>query len=275
MLFRMCSRLLIVYNYILRSPAETASTVVANLPLACLTLATAAWVWRGASSQESPGARRLRAWAAKLKHHNRNEAASDALLTWLRAPGADPAGGQQWREAVGCPEVCRAWELLCGSIVQQFIYDTWYSAMTPDKDFPARVRAMLNEAFGRLAQRTKAVDLGAVLCDACDALMEQIDLYRGTRESLQAALAPGTSLADMTPDPRERAFQREMRAESNLHPALGTPCGHYLMLRCVARGAARLLLPRDVVPDGCPSFAVSSEMLAVGVFRPLMMYFRP
>lgn len=54
----------------------------------------------------------------------------------------------------------------------------------------------------------------------------QIELYRDTRESLQAA-CPGTALRDLIPAARERAFRREMKADNNLHPALQTPDGNY------------------------------------------------
>lgn len=57
----------------------------------------------------------------------------------------------------------------------------------------------------------------------------QIDLYRDTRESIQLAARCGLALKDMQPAARERAFQREMKAENNLHPAMHSPQGHYLV----------------------------------------------
>ena len=45
----------------------------------------------------------------------------------------------------------------------QFLYDMWYSYMTPDMEFPAEVRRALNSAFGNLAQHGRHVDLKAVL----------------------------------------------------------------------------------------------------------------
>ena len=45
----------------------------------------------------------------------------------------------------------------------QFIYDTWYGFLTPDREFPADVRRALNSAFGELAARARLIDLRAVL----------------------------------------------------------------------------------------------------------------
>lgn len=55
----------------------------------------------------------------------------------------------------------------------------------------------------------------------------QLELYRDTRESILLATQQPTVLRDMSAAARDRAFQREMRAEKNLHPALQTPDGHY------------------------------------------------
>ncbi len=55
----------------------------------------------------------------------------------------------------------------------------------------------------------------------------QLELFRDTRESILLATQQPTVLRDMSAAARDRAFQREMRAEKNLHPALQTPEGHY------------------------------------------------
>jgi hypothetical protein len=78
-----------------------------------------------------------------------------------RAHAADGA----WRAAVGSAPVAAAWERLCGAVVQEFVYDSWYAAVTPDTEFPAEVRRLLNAAFGEVARRARSqrVDWGAVL----------------------------------------------------------------------------------------------------------------
>ncbi len=79
--------------------------------------------------------------------------------------------------------------------------------------------------------------------DVSELVMEQIELFRETRDSIQRARGPGNVFRDMSSAAWDRALQREMKAEGNLHPALCTPDGHYrvrdpIARRCsLARGA--------------------------------------
>ena len=57
-------------------------------------------------------------------------------------------------------------------------------------------------------------------------VMEQMDLYRYTKESILAGRG-AAAFRDMNLKARDRALQQEMKAERNLHPALCTPDGHY------------------------------------------------
>lgn len=135
----------------------------------------------------------------------------------------------QWRRNVGSKVVEHAWETLCGSIVQEFIYDTWYASLTPDKEFPAEVRRVLNYAFGQLALRAQRIDLRDVLHDVSELLMEQVELYRDTREMVLSDKASGAA-ADFNSGVlarRERALRERMAADGNLHPALLQPSGDY------------------------------------------------
>ena len=69
--------------------------------------------------------------------------------------------------------------------------------------------------------------------DVSTLIMEQILLYRDTRESILAG-TDAEAWRHMLPAAREKALQAEMKAESNLHPALYPPSedgsailGHY------------------------------------------------
>jgi len=85
-----------------------------------------------------------------------------------------------------------------------------------------------------------------LLCLSCrdlsELVMEQVDLFRYTRESIQRARGPGAVFRDMSSAAWDRALQQEMKAEGNLHPALCTPDGHYRVRRCSLKHATN----RDV-----------------------------
>lgn len=67
--------------------------------------------------------------------------------------------------------------------------------------------------------------------DVSELVIEQIELYRDTRESIVAGLDAGAWEA-MAEGARERALLAELKAERNLHPALyaadpAAGLGHY------------------------------------------------
>ena len=51
--------------------------------------------------------------------------------------------------------------MLC--LGMQFVYDAWYSTLTPDREFPREIRRILNTAFGELAGRARHMDVRKTL----------------------------------------------------------------------------------------------------------------
>lgn len=104
-------------------------------------------------------------------------------------------------------------------------------------------------------------------------MIETLDLFRETRDSIQQGTTGG-GRGDLSLAAWDRALQREMKAEGNLHPALCTPDGHYRVLRAVSEGLTALLLDRA---DSRVAMirAVARELLATAVLRNLMFYFTP
>jgi len=120
------------------------------------------------------------------------------------------------------------------------------------------------------------VDLRAVLQDASELLMEQLELYRDTRENVLADTGSPTAVDFSSGDPalKERALRERMSIDGNLHPALEQSGGEYKMLRAVSDGLVGLLLdPRDA--NRVASRAVARELMAACVLRPLMMWSSP
>ena len=199
-----------------------------------------------------------------------------------RSENASQRAGQgvqddNWRDSVSSKVVETAWETLCGSIVQEFIYDMWYSSLSPDREFPAEVRRILNKGFGRLAARARKVNLLNVMHDVTELIMEQIELYRDTREALVTAAGNSSLGHDFVSgdvDRREAALKKRLTMDGNLHPALCRPDGDYRMLRAVADGlVGKLLDPSDYKQT--ITRTVSRELLAGCVLRPLMMWATP
>lgn len=75
--------------------------------------------------------------------------------------------------------------------ISQFIYDAWYTSLTPDREFPAETRRILNTAFGTLAQRARRMDMRQLL--RC----VHIKLWSSSSSSAAAASAASPSISDI------------------------------------------------------------------------------
>ena len=181
-----------------------------------------------------------------------------------------------WREQVGSEAVCAAWENLAGAIVQEFIYDSWYSHLTPDTQFPAEVRALLNAAFGQLSQRAKKVQIRQVVSEICELFMEHLDLFRDTREELikQGEWDRAENEMDQLEFSHEidLLIRENMKRAGNLHPALES--SHYYVLRDISEIFVYHLIDKHL-KSRLASRAVARELLAGCVFRPLIKFCSP
>jgi len=196
--------------------------------------------------------------------------------TIVPQPDSQLKNSVDWREQVGSEAVCAAWENLAGAIVQEFVYESWYSHLTPDTQFPAEIRALLNSAFGRLSQRANRVDIRKVVSEIIELFMEHLDLFRDTREEL---ISQGEwSRAENEMDQLEfspeidKMIRDNLLATGNLHPALEN--GHYYVLRDISEGVVYHLVDK-YFHSRLASRAVVRELLAGCVFRPFIRFCSP
>eukprot|EP00803_Ostreobium_quekettii_P004985 evm.model.scf_463.2 EVM.evm.TU.scf_463.2 scf_463:20967-31329(+) len=241
----------------------TSASPLWNLPAAIL--AVAAFRWMSSRVVVRPGARG--AGGADARRRRQRRFGGSAWHAQKPAGGVDR---DAWRRGVNAPIVASAWDALCGSIIQEFVYDTWYMSLTPDREFPAEVRRLLNGFFADLAQRARKIDLRAVLLgELCNLFSDYLDLYRTTKVGVGLVHE-----GHLTPAARDRAFQLEMRTESTLHPSFHTRDGHYRVIRGIAEGivshsVSKLDLDRPYIK------ALARELIATCVLRPAIMYFNP
>ena len=57
------------------------------------------------------------------------------------------------------PELADAWEHFADMVVQEFVYDAWWGALSPDARFPALVRHALNSAAATLVARATRISV--------------------------------------------------------------------------------------------------------------------
>ena len=181
-----------------------------------------------------------------------------------------------WRKDVNSDVVSEAWFSFAGHIVQEFIYDTWYSHLTPDKEFPAEVRALLNGAFGRLAKRARTnVHLHQLCCDLVNMLIDQIDIFRDAKQALVSEMNVEWDYESPQLDERTEEMLREMLArESNLHPGFENPKAHYAVLKHISDSVISILAD-PVYSNRVLSRVVSREMLSACVLRNILSVCSP
>jgi hypothetical protein len=67
-------------------------------------------------------------------------------------------------------ELALAWQHLSDLIIQDFIYDAFWSEMSPDTQFPKQVRQLLNDVFAILVHRSRCLSLHSSSCSVIDSL---------------------------------------------------------------------------------------------------------
>ncbi|GMH39284.1 hypothetical protein BSKO_07182 [Bryopsis sp. KO-2023] len=243
--------------------ARTSTQAVVNLPLAVCVVIFARWLSLrlvvATSATGSGSSRRMDRYVVLPSLYRESPARS-----------GDKSDREAWRKIVNAPIVAGAWESFCGSILQEWVYDSWLSLVTPDREFPAEVRRLLNEIFAEVTQRARRIDLRTVLIrDVCDLFSEQLEIFRATKESVGIR-----NKGDLKPSSIDRAFQQEMKTEGTLHVAFCTRDGHYRVVRRIAEGVISVVMSRDDLSRPYVKSLVR-ELFATCVLRPLLMFFTP
>lgn len=176
-----------------------------------------------------------------------------------------------WKKDVDSEVVANAWFSFAGHIVQEFIYDTWYSHLTPDTEFPAEVRALLNAVFGRLAKRAKKVNMNLLFAQILEMVVEQIEIFRDAKEEIQFLIDQNSQ--ECSHELNEKMIRMQLQKDCNLHPSMRTPEGHYEILRRMADCVISYL--DTVYADKVLSRVVSRELLAGFVFRKIIQLCTP
>lgn len=66
---------------------------------------------------------------------------------------------QRWKRKIDSPIVEAAIKDLIDKILKDFVIDLWYSEITPDKEAPELMRAVIMDAIGEISGRIKEINL--------------------------------------------------------------------------------------------------------------------
>ncbi|PIN01094.1 hypothetical protein CDL12_26398 [Handroanthus impetiginosus] len=194
-----------------------------------------------------------------LSHLEKKQlSANDSRLTTTPPP-------QKWKRKVDSPVVEAAMEDFISKLLHDFVIDLWYSDITPDKEAPELIRAIIMDVLGEVSGRIKEVNLVDLLTrDVVDLIGDHLDLFRRN----QAAIGVDV-MGTLSSKERDERLKHHLLASKELHPALISPeCEYKVLQRLMGGLLAVVLRPREAQ---CPLVrCIARELLTCLVLQPIM-----
>ncbi|KAJ0976610.1 hypothetical protein J5N97_012084 [Dioscorea zingiberensis] len=176
----------------------------------------------------------------------------------------------RWRRKIDSPPVEAAFDELISKILQDFVVDLWYSSVTPDKEAPELIHAIILDALGEISERIKEINLVDLLTrDMVDVIGKHLDLFR----KIQAEIGVD-DMGILSSEERDARLKCQLMASKELHPALVSPeCEHKVLQHIIGGVLAVVLKPQE---SQCPlARCFSREFLTCLVIQPVMNFASP
>ncbi|KAI3786311.1 hypothetical protein L1987_39903 [Smallanthus sonchifolius] len=188
---------------------------------------------------------------------------NDSRLTTLPAP-------PKWKKKIDSPVVEAAMDDFVNKLLQEFVVDLWYSGLTPDKDAPQLLHAVIMDVLGEISTRVKDINLVDLLTrDVVDLVGDHLELFRKN----QAAIGREV-MVTLSSEERDERLKHHLMASKELHPALISSESEYKFLkRIMGDVLTAVLRPREAQ---CPLVrCIARELLTRLVLEPAMRFACP
>lgn len=176
----------------------------------------------------------------------------------------------KWRGKFDSPVIEAAVEDFVDKIIEDFVTDLWYSGITPDKEAPELMRAIILEALGEVAGRVKGVNLVDLLTrDIVDLIGDHLELFRKTQASIGIDV-----MVTLSSEERDERLKHHLMASKELHPALVSSETEYKVLQRLVAGLLGLVLrPKEAQ---CPLVrCIAREFVTCLVLQPILNLVSP
>ncbi|KAL7236679.1 hypothetical protein ACSBR1_019893 [Camellia fascicularis] len=176
----------------------------------------------------------------------------------------------KWKRKIDSPVVEAAMEEFVNKILQDFVSDLWYSEITPDKEAPELIRAVIMDALGEVSGRVKEINLvDLVTRDIVDLVGDHIDLFRRN----QAAIGVDV-MGTLSSEERDERLKHHLIDSKELYPALISPECEYKVLQQLIGGLLAVVLrPQEAQ---CPLVrCIARELVTCLVMLPIMDFASP
>ncbi|KAK4405234.1 hypothetical protein Sango_0529900 [Sesamum angolense] len=188
-------------------PLDTSKSMLMNIPIAVLLVSGLRILFNEVEFQWK--ARSIRP-TSYLSHLEKKQlSVNDSRLTSL--PRA-----KKWKRNIDSPVIEAAIEDFINKILHDFVLDLWYSDITPDKEAPELIRAIIMDVLGEVSGRIKEVNLVDLLTrDVVDLIGDHFELFRRNH------IAIGTDvMGTLSSEERDERLKQHLLASEELHPAL-------------------------------------------------------
>ncbi|KHN31040.1 Sorting nexin-16 [Glycine soja] len=183
---------------------------------------------------------------------------NDPRLTSLPPPA-------KWKRKIDSPAVEAAMSDFIDKILKDFVVDLWYSEISPDKEFPEQIRAIIMDVLAEISGRVKEINLVDLLTrDLVDLIGVHIELFRRNQATIGVDV-----MKTLSSEERDDRLKFHLLNSKELHPALISPESECKVLqRLMSAVLATVLRQREAQ---CPVIrSISRELLTCLVMQPIM-----
>ncbi|XVF01184.1 hypothetical protein REPUB_Repub04eG0066600 [Reevesia pubescens] len=171
----------------------------------------------------------------------------------------------KWKRKVDSPTVEAALNVFIDKILKDFVVDLWYSEITPDREAPDLMRAVILDAIGEISGRVKEINLVDLLTrDIVDLIGDHLDLFRRNQAAIGVDI-----MATLSSEERDDRLKHHLMVSEELHPALISPESEYKVIQRLIGGVLAVVLrPREAQ---CPLVrTIAREIVTCLVVQPLL-----
>ncbi|XP_042060819.1 uncharacterized protein LOC121805099 isoform X1 [Salvia splendens] len=181
-----------------------------------------------------------------------------------------PLPPKKWKRKIDSPPVEAAIEDFVNKLLHDFVTDLWYSEITPDREAPELIYAIVMDVLEEVSARIKELNLVDLLTrDVVDLIGEHLDLFRGNQAAIGADV-----MGTLSSEERDERLKHHLLASKELHPALISSESEYKVLQRLMAGLLAVVLrPREAQ---CPLVrCIARELLTCLVVQPLLNFASP
>lgn len=171
----------------------------------------------------------------------------------------------KWKRKINSRMVEAALEDFVNKLLQDFVVDLWYSGITPDKEAPDLIHAIIMDVLGEVSGRVKEINLVDLLTrDIVDLISDHLDLFRRIQRTIGVDV-----MQTLSSEERDERLKHHLLSSKELHPALISSESEYKFLQQLMSGVIAVVLrPRE---SQCPLVrCFARELLTCLVMQPIM-----